>query len=215
MLKKMSIIVVVAGLVFALAPAAQAAIIDGANNNGGFISATTGETGIDGDSGMTDWTIDNRIWIDDNNTTLGTAPFGADTATNSRFIQIHDNAGSTLTSNAFALTAGHTLEFSIDVKVGGNAVGSITMDLWDGTNSIALGSIDTNTWATAWTQYDDNTASVATSGTYQFRLVTSADAGDAHVDRVYLESTVPEPATMSLLVMGGLGVLARRRRRRA
>ncbi|QQL45586.1 PEP-CTERM sorting domain-containing protein [Sulfuriroseicoccus oceanibius] len=201
----------------AMMGAANAAVLIGDGvNNGGFVSTTTGRT--EG-TALTDWTITGaKVWLNTGGSTLTTAPFGADVAANSRSVQLEDDGGVTLTSAAVALVAGESLTFAIDwLTAGSGAEHTLTMDLWDGSNSIALGVLSTTGGPTSYTQFD-SAASVGVSGNYQLRMTLTGGAGqgrDIHVDRVYLESTaqaVPEPSSTALLGLGGLALILRRRK---
>jgi len=210
MLKKMISSVAVAGLVFALAPSAQAAtiLIGNGVNNGNFVSTTANFN----TASIPGWTASSgQFWVASGNSTLTTAPFGADTATNSRYIQMHQVV-TVVNNSTFALTAGEPLNFSIDVLKSSSGSGSAQIELFDGTNTISLASL-TSGMAGIFTQIDNNSASVAVSGNYQFRMVYPSADPDYSVDRVYLE-VVPEPSTLLLAAFGLLGLLVCRRRRK-
>ena len=206
------------GVSVCFAPSAQAATVligDGVNN-GNFVNASANYNTLS----IPGWTSPSgQFWVWSGNSTLTTAPFGPDTATNSHAIQLHQPTN--VVNNAtFALTAGEQINFSIDVSRSGSGSDIAQIELFDGTNTISLASL-TGAMASTFTQIDNNSAVVAVSGNYQYRMVYPGSSPDYMVDRVYLATTgpqvedIPEPATMALLglAVAGLGGYVKRRRR--
>ncbi|MGC4013860.1 MAG: alpha-L-fucosidase [Luteolibacter sp.] len=171
-------------------------IIDSATNNGGFVSTTTGFNGS-----PTGWTAASGVWMDTGNSTLTSAPFGADSTTNSRFIQIHKDTGETLTSNAtFTVAAGTTVNLSFDYKTAGSGNNTnLTVTLWDSvanTTFATLGTLSTSTAASSFTQVNYNVTAAAANPNLQLRFTLSTGGKDFHIDRVYLSGgtiTPPQP----------------------
>ena len=196
MLKRTIMFAAVAGLVFALAPSAQAAtvLIGNGVNNGNFVSPTANFNG----TSIPGWTASSGVfWVASGNSALATAPFGADTATNSRSIQMHV-AVTVANDSTFALTAGEQLDFSIDVSRTQSGSGIAQIELFDGANTISLASL-TSGMASGLTQIDNNSASVAVSGNYQYRMVYPSSSPDYQVDRVYLAAAGGGPPPVDLL----------------
>lgn len=173
-------------------------IIGPAGGNGGFVSASNNFNGSpDG------WNAASGVWIDRGNSSLSSAPFGADSAANSRFIQIHADGGETLTSTAtFTVAPGDEIQLSLDYKTaGGGATPTAQIVLWDsGTNSpyATLGTLATTTQATFTTRTFTHTATTANTR-LRLRFILPAATGlgrDLHLDRIHLSGgriTPPEP----------------------
>lgn len=194
---------------------AAGVLIDENSGNGGFVSVTTG---FNATTEVTGWTSANGAWVDSGNSALTTSPFGTQALADSHFFQIHRDGGDTVTSGAVALTAGETVDFSVDYKIGGsgNEV-TLSIDLvgTGGEGTINLGSIDTTGGPASFTQLDLNGALVANTGNYElvFNLPNAGGQGrDVHIDRVYLASAVPEPSSAALLGLGGVALILRRRK---
>lgn len=174
-------------------------IIDQATNNGGFTSATTGFNGS-----PSGWTAASGVWVDSGNSTLTSAPFGADAVANSRFVQIHKDTGETLTSNAtFGVTAGTAVNLSFDYKTAGSGNNTtLTVSLWDSvanTTFATLGTLSTSTATASFTQVNYNLTAASANPNLRLRFVLGSAGGtgkDFHLDRVYLSGgtiTPPQP----------------------
>ncbi|MCP5538293.1 MAG: alpha-L-fucosidase [Akkermansiaceae bacterium] len=168
-------------------------IIDSSKHNGGFVSATTGFNGSpDG------WIASSGVWLASGNSGLTTAPFGADTATDSRYIQIHNDSGETLTSAAmFTVAAAETVNLSFDYKTGGTGADTtLTVSLWDAQANATyatLGTISTSTAQASFTQVDYSLSAPAANTRLQLRFTLSAGGKDMHIDRVHLDGGVLTP----------------------
>lgn len=199
-----SFLAITAALAAMTGAASAAVLINDTTNNGGFDSTTINAnvTSITGG-----WTSNNGVWIHSpGGTLLTSAPFGTDgVGAGSRAVQIHNDAGTDFRSAAFTLTAGELINFSVDF----NNTGTVTVNLFDGTNSISLGSL-TGGHATNFAQFDNNTASVAVTGSYQLRF-QNVGGTDVGIDRVFLQN-IPEPSSAALLGLGGLALILRRRK---
>lgn len=169
-------------------------LIDSATNNGGFISATTGFNGSpDG------WIAASGVWVGSGNSALETAPFGKDDAVNSRYVQIHRDAGETLTSIAtFTVEAADVIDLSFDYRTGGSGADTtLTVSLWDSqANSVyaVLGTLNTATPQANFTQVDYSLSAPAANTSLQLRFSLSAGSKDFHIDRVHLAGGVLTPA---------------------
>lgn len=181
------------------APARADVLIDSVFGNGGFVSATTGVNGS-----PTGWLATSGVWIDSGNSSLGSTPFGPDSATNSRFVQIHKDSGEVLTSTVkFTVAAGDTVNLSFDYKTGGTGASPVlAVSLWDSatdTTYATLGTIDTATSQPAFVKADFSTIAPAANSKLQLRFTLPAASGvgkDIHIDRVHLSGgtvTPPEP----------------------
>ena len=174
-------------------------LIDSASGNGGFVNEATGNVTPDG------WTATSGVYVAAVGSTLETAPFGSDLATNSRFVQIHKDGGETFTSNVtFTVAPGNSINLSLDYKIGGSGTSPVLqVSLWDSatnTTFATLGTIDTATPQAAFIQRDFPTyVATAASSKLRLRFTLPAAGGlgkDIHIDRVHLSGgviTPPEP----------------------
>lgn len=185
-----------APLLASLIPLHADVIIDAATGNGGFVNASAGFNGSpDG------WAAQNGVWIIDTGSSLTTAPFGADSATNSRAIQIHKDAGETLTSTiALSVQAGDTVTLNFDCKTGGSGNNTtLTALLWDPTTNAAFatfGSLSTSNALSSFVQktYTVTAPSAAAALKLRFTLTSAGGTGkDFHLDRVHLDGGVVVP----------------------
>ncbi len=102
-------------------------------------------------------------------------------------------------------------------SVGGN--GNNGLASWNSTSSLVwTGSVDIDTagnvaWSFGGQSGATSIASTADIKTFQSNIDPDQWQGQGTYLNYFTADVVPEPATMSLLVLGGLGVLARRRRR--
>ena len=171
-------------------------IIDSSTSNGGFVSATSSYNGS-----LTDWIATSGVWVDSGNSSLTSAPFGADSATDSRFVQIHNDGGETLTSTTeFEVTNGEAINLSLDYKTAGSGADTtLTVTLFDtvAQNTYAtLGTISTSTSQPSFTKVSYSINAPSDSDCLQLRFTLSAGGKDVHIDRVHLTGgtiCVPEP----------------------
>jgi len=192
---KLGVLSVMGGAVW-MASASADVIIDGAGGNGGFVSSQTGFNGS-----PEGWTALRGVWVDGSNSGLSSAPFGADNAANSRFVQIHNDGGETLTSTrTFTVAAGETIDLSFDYKTGGGGADTtLTVSLWDtqaNTTYATLGTLRTTTAQASFTQVDYTLSAPSANTNLQLRFGLSAGGKDVHIDRVHLaggELTPPPP----------------------
>ena len=184
-------------VLFAL-PLQADVIIDALNGNGGFVSASTGFNGS-----PNQWTAQRGVWLAGGNSSLTSSPFGADTAANSRYIQIHNDQGETLTSDTtFQATAGDTIELSFDYSTSGSGNNtSLTVSLWDAAaNSTyaVLGTLGTASPQGSFTTTTYSTTASATNNNLRLRFTLTSAGGagkDFNIDRVHLAGgTLPGPA---------------------
>jgi len=108
------------------------------------------------------------------------------------------NRNANFSPNDGTLAATFGLYSGADAEDGGTLLGDMTVD---------AGPLGDSTFA-------DYTASITTGDSVSGNLFVSlrnTGAGRSHYDNVRL-SVVPEPSSMVLLVLGGLGLLAQRRR---
>ncbi|QQL45588.1 discoidin domain-containing protein [Sulfuriroseicoccus oceanibius] len=174
----------------------DAAIIDASNGNGGFVSETSSFNGS-----LEGWTAERGVWVDSGNSGLSTDPFGADNTSNSRFVQIHNNSGETLTSSrTFTVAQSDTIELSFDYKTGGSGDDTtLTVSLWDtqaNTTYATLGSISTSSSQASFIQVNYSLSAPSANTNLQLRFSLSAGGKDVHIDRVHLvggEITPPPP----------------------
>lgn len=189
-------------------------IIDAVSGNGDFESATTGFNGS-----PNQWTAQRGVWLMEAGSSLTSDPFGPDTATHSRAIQVHNDAGETLTSTVnFSVQAGDTVTLNFDYKTGGSGNNTtLTASLWDtSTNTpfATLGSVSTSNAQAAYLQKTLSTTASGASSTLRLRFTLSSAGGlgkDFHIDRIHLEGglvVAPPPpapivyATQQTLVEG-------------
>ncbi|MCB1130566.1 MAG: alpha-L-fucosidase, partial [Verrucomicrobiae bacterium] len=174
-------------------------LIDSSHGNGGFLSAASSFNGSpDG------WSASSGVWIDPGNSALNSTPFGPDVATDSRFIQIHQDGGEILTSNVtFNVTPGDEIQLSFDYKIGGGGASPVlTVSLWDSENDATyatLGTIATATPQASFTRIDFSHTAATANTRLRLRFAMPAAGGvgkDVHIDRVHLSGgvvTPPEP----------------------
>ena len=133
------------------------------------------------------------------------------------------SAGTLTINNSLALADGSILEFELNgtnTTVGGginDLINGVTGLTLDGTlNIIAapLGSFDSVTGSEKWRLFDytgaltDSGLVIGTHPTLPGTLTFSIDTSTAG----QVNLVVPEPATLAFVVLGGVGLLARRRR---
>ncbi|MCP4375940.1 MAG: PEP-CTERM sorting domain-containing protein [bacterium] len=125
-------------------------------------------------------------------------------------------------------TAGTYGSFTVTMDLGIRSNSGVTMplrvEIWNVTDDVSLAS-ETYTYPTSGTGFIETKAfslsynnGAQDAGDEIALRITNATSSNVEwetttwLDNVTVEA-VPEPATMSLLALGGLGVLARRRRR--
>lgn len=204
-------------LLLGLASSAHAAVVISSTlGNGGFTNGTSGVNV----SSITGWTSSNPFWVDAGNSTLTSAPFGSDSGATSHFVQLHNDAGSILTSTTlFSVTTGDSVLLSFDYKTAGTGGDTtLTIELVDtdsNTTFATFGTLSTATNASAgFLQLDFSTLALSSENNLALRFTISdppAVGKDFHLDRVSL-SVVPEPSAVALCGLLPLGLLARRRR---
>ena len=173
-------------------------IIDASNNNGGFVSATSSFNGSpDG------WIASSGVWVADTNSSLTTDPFGADSATNSRYIQIHKDSGEVLTSAATFIAVPDTaISLSFDYKTSGSGNNTtLTVTLWDSvanTTYATFGTLSTATSQAAFTMVTYSTTPAMANSNLRLRFTLSSAGGlgkDFNIDRVHLSGGTIIPPT--------------------
>lgn len=117
-------------------------------------------------------------------------------------------------NNTFSVGDEVTMLFYLAGRNGGDAAATLNVSLV-GPDTFSLGSFTAVQGDTSWVLHTSSTATITTAGIYNVRF-SFADA-PSNTDRTtYLDSVsysvVPEPSTA---LLGGLGVLALLRRRRA
>lgn len=190
-------------LIFLAAASARSeVIINGTTNNGGFVNATSGYNA----TSLTGWTASKGVWVSSGNSVVDTDPFGADTATNSHFIQIHNDSGEVLTSTAvFSVAPNDVINLSLDYFISGTdnpKSPTLTITLWDSvanTTYATLGTISTATAKASFSQMDYTVTATTANNNLCLRLTLASAGGvgkDVNIDRVYLAGgtiTPPEP----------------------
>lgn len=173
-------------------------LIDDETNNGGFVSVETGFNGA-----PPGWSVENGVWIGDSSSDLDTAPFGADDAADSRFVQIHNDAGEILTcAQRMSVEPSDTVELSFDYRTGGDGNdATLTVELWDAEAGASYAVLDTLSTsadqAADFVQVDCSTTADAASDNIFLRFRLSSPGGlskDFHIDRVHLAgASFPPP----------------------
>ncbi len=231
---------VVAMACFALTPATQAATIDvsdplvpaglgeGDTFHLAFVTKTATNASID--PPVAPWddlaTFDAIVQTEANTAGIGTS-IGVTWKVIGSSATVNANAHAVVTAPVFTVV--------------GNALATGYADMWDGSIANALTHIDgtpltsaTSRWALSWTgSMGDGTASDNPFGDTDrcvsmgnsnmngewIRRASNYNQDFSNGCAIYGLSealtVVPEPATMSLLALGGLGVLLKRRRRRS
>ncbi len=169
---------------------AAGVIIGCDRGNGGFVSHESGINGApDG------WAALRGVWIDAGNSPLGSGPFGADSAPGSRFVQIHNDAGETLTSlERMAVVPGELVTVDFDWKSDGSGRDrALDVELWDAENNRVhsrLGRLETAGGPEAFSRVTFSTTMEEAAGALSLRFVMPGSGGgqarDAHIDRVHL-----------------------------
>lgn len=174
----------------------HAEVLIGPNvGNGGFVSADNNFNGS-----PAGWSASSGVWVDSGNSSLTTAPFGADSAANSRFIQVHADSGETLTSGVtFTVAPGDEIQLSLDYKTGGSgATPTAQIVLWDSaanTTYATLGTLATTTQAAFTTRSFSHTATTANPN-LRLRFILPGVTGlgrDLHLDRIHLSGGIVTP----------------------
>ena len=183
---------------------AAGVIIDENNLNGGFVTTATGSISS---GSIANWTVSSNVFTDANST-LTSGSFGAETLSNTQSLHIF-TAGTTVTSDTFALVAGETLFLEFDLRDANAIPGQITVAAV-GASTINLGTFD----AVGGFALQSGSAAITTAGNYSL-VFTDVGGNDLNIDRVHLSSAttaVPEPSSTALLGLGGLTLIMRRRK---
>ncbi|MGA0846240.1 MAG: alpha-L-fucosidase, partial [Luteolibacter sp.] len=174
-------------------------LIDSNSGNGGFLSPNTGFNGS-----PPDWTAQNGAWIADGNSNLDTLPFGSDSAPDSHFVQLHNDAGDSLSSAVtFTVAVGDTINLSFDRRVGGAGnQTTLTVSLWDSRANetfATLGTFSTADGPTDRFVQADLTYNVTQPNEHLRLRFSISNAGglgrDFHLDRIHLSGGVITPPT--------------------
>lgn len=176
------------------AGAAQARIAIGpADGNGGFVSSATRVN-----SSPIGWIADKGVWIMDENSPLGSPPFGSDTAADSHAIQIHDDGGeSLLCASALAVESGAEVRLSFDCRTAGQgARTTLTVSLWDEEADAPFATFATLSSAdapSAFRQLDYAIVAPAAHSNLRLRFTLTPGGRDIHIDRVHLSGATRVP----------------------
>lgn len=219
MFKHTILFAAVVGLVFALAPAAQAALIAG--GNGSFEVHTYSGTGgvygagiwlADTEGSASGWTFDFKAWF-------ATTSYDMAPQDGSYFVNLHVDSPSgmspgTMSAPITDLTSGSTYDVLFWVS---NRAGTV------GTQSITA-TVNTTT-PTTLTVLSSDLPTTTGSPLYALQALTftatapsqtlTVSAAPVAGDNLLLDNftVIPEPATLALLGLGGLGLLLRRKQR--
>ena len=163
------------------------------------------------------WTSStNQFYINGGSSTLNSAPFGADIAAGSRSIQLHNNAGTVLHSDPFSLDMDDKLALSFDLRMfySTGAINELMIGIYTTGGALAhnFGTIAGQDQR-VWVQQDfSGTFGGASGSDYELRFTVNAGGADFHLDRVHLNTVVPEPAPVALLCIGMAGLFYRLRK---
>jgi len=216
-------IVVVAGLVLALAPLAHAEMI----TNGGFelpASGAGGGNGVDPTGWTTDFNSYGQLTGFGPHTGVYALHTGSSYESGGRYqdlatlvgitydvsLWIKDFSGAEKSGALLGVVIANTGSNAIDI---GGSGATDTGALYDSANLI----VNANHTATAsWSEVTFQFTALATTTRFGIYL-DDADVSGGTLKEYALDiddvSVTPEPATMTMLALGGLSVLARRRRR--
>ena len=220
----------IAGLVLALAPAAQAAITLQDSHTGDYriAFATDRFTGVEGYAASS-----TAITAYDSDVTAAAAATAGAT-----YVADISDLGTTwrVIGSTSDVDAKDHIDFggANDVpiyNINGDRIADSNADLWDGALAAGIFQLNRkfNEYLPVWTgTQSDGTAatglelgaanvawgtSVETNSNWIWRFGNKQDVNTIEYQLYGLSSVIPEPATMALLAFGGLGVLIRRRRR--